>query len=560
MNLYQGISASSGIGIGNAYFLENTQSFPIPQLLIKDNEKEKSWKRFLNSLENIKKELEQSSDASNKDQSMISETYLMMLNDTIFLSEIKSAFYSSSFNIEYIVNKVVLEYAEKLRSLEDQYLMERAFDITDIFTRVIYNMLGYKIRKVTSIPEHSIIIAHAIQPSEAIEILKQNISGIVLNEGGVNSHLAILARSYGIPAIFGIDTFKIFNLKSFNTATQVIVDSNSGKVIIYPDEMTCKLYTEKKQIEQKAVERMNAYVGKPALTKDNVQFSMFANIGSVEEADNAIKNGADGIGLLRTEFLFMQAQDRNEILTEQTQFEFYKQILQKMGDKPVTMRTLDAGGDKVIHGMDDTYQEKNPLLGNRAIRFCLSRPDIFKTQLRALFRASVYGNLRILFPLISTVDQYLQIQKIVHEVKISLKTDEIEFKEDIPLGIMIETPSAAVCADLFAPLCDFFSIGTNDLTQYTLAVDRENLSVASLFDELCPCVIRLIKHTLESANKFKIPVTVCGEFASRKEGIKILAGLGIRNLSMTPTKINEAKEFLSLLTIPDMEKQIQDLL
>lgn len=560
MNLYQGVSASSGIGIGNAYFLENTQSIPIPQLLIKDNEKEKSWKRFLNSLENIKKEITNSSDNANKEQNKISETYLMMLNDTVFISEIKSAFYSSGFNIEYIVNKVVLEYAEKLRSLEDQYLTERAFDITDIFTRVIYNMLGYKMRKISSIPEHSIIIAHTIQPSEAIEILKQNISGIVLNEGGVNSHLAILARSYGIPAIFGIDTFKIFNLKSFNTATQVIVDSNSGKVIIYPDEMTCKLYTEKKQSEEKASERMTAYVGKPALTKDNIEFQLLANIGSVEEADTAIKNGADGIGLLRTEFLFMQAQDRNEILTEQAQFEFYKQILQKMGDKPVTMRTLDAGGDKVIHGMDDSFQEKNPLLGNRAIRFCLSRPDIFKTQLRALFRASVYGNLRILFPLISTVDQYCEIQKIVRDVKISLKSDEIDFKPDIPLGIMVETPSAAVCADLFAPLCDFFSIGTNDLTQYTLAVDRENLAISSLFNELCPCVIRLIKNTVEAANKFKIPVTVCGEFASRKEGIKVLGGLGIRSLSMTPVKINESKELLSLLTKADMEKQTQEFL
>jgi phosphotransferase system enzyme I (PtsI) len=306
---------------------------------------------------------------------------------------------------------------------------------------------------------------------------------------------------------------------------------------------------------------MITYVGKPALTKDNIQFHLFANIGSVEEADTAIKNGADGIGLLRTEFLFMQAQDRNEILTEQTQFEFYKQILQKMGDKPVTMRTLDAGGDKVIHGMDDsTFQEKNPLLGNRAIRFCLSRPDIFKTQLRALFRASIYGNLQILFPLISTVEQYYEIQKIVREVKISLKADELEFKPDIPLGIMIETPSAAVCADLFAPLCDFFSIGTNDLTQYTLAVDRENLAVASLFNEVCPCVVRLIKNTVEAANKFKIPVTVCGEFASRKEGIKVLGGLGIRNLSMTPIKINESKELLSLLTKTDMEKQVQDYL
>lgn len=548
MNIFKGISVSNGIGIGNIFFLENLQEINIPKSKVLKTEKKIGWNKFLNALEAIKTHINKKSKSSNSEQEKILQSYLLMLSDNVFINEIQNAYDNNDFNIEHTVSFVVNNYAQKLKNTEDAYLKERATDIEDIFTRVLHYMLGFDFFDFDFIPENSIIVAHSIQPSQAMEILKQNIAGLVLNISGQNSHLAILARSYGIPAIFGINTLEIEH-----DVSCAILDGLTGTFIVSPDEKTLSLYTNKKQAEKDLNEKRLSLRNKKAISKDGINFNIYANVGSLEDVEKALEFGADGIGLFRTEFLFMQADDKNELLTEETQFEAYKKVLQLMKEKPVTIRTLDIGGDKLLHASSlKTEKECNPLLGNRAIRFCLSNTDIFKTQLRALFRASIFGNLKIMLPLLTTTEQIIETHKIVKAIKTELKQKNIPFAENVPLGIMVETPSAAICSDLFAPLCNFFSIGTNDLTQYTLAVDRENVALSSLYNELDVSVLRLIKQTVLSAQKGNIPISVCGELASNPKGIQILSGLGIRSFSMTPHKICEIKEFLSKNTISDM--------
>lgn len=561
MSVYKGICASNGIGIGKAYYLEDKKIITIPQVRIQNSEKQQGWTRFENSLNYIKQVVELKSQCDNKDLQEIAQTYLLMLNDTVFIDEIKNEYNIYSYNIEHIVYKVLNTYAEKLRAIDDDYFKERAFDITDIFTKVIYHMMGFKERDFEDIPAGSIIVANNIQPSDAIEIFKQKISGIVSNEGGINSHLSILARSYNIPFIFGVDVLKILQSEKITKDSFIIIDAEKGQTIFNAQEKQMKEYITLKEEQLLHKKELDKYINKKAITKDNVLFSLMANIGSVEELKNVIEQGADGIGLLRTEFLFMQAQDRNELLSEEEQYNIYSKILSEMGDKPVIIRTLDAGGDKVLQSLELKNEvEANPLLGNRAIRFCLSHEDIFRTQLRALYRASIYGNLKIMIPLISVEEQIIQAKKIIEQVKEELLNENQDIKTDVPVGIMIETPSAAICADRLAKHCDFFSIGTNDLTQYTLAVDRENLLVSNIFDDLNPAVVLLIKHTFECAKKADIDVSVCGELAGQLEGIKILGGIGIRHLSMTATKLCQTKAMLINTSIEDMEKSLSCIL
>lgn len=556
MNIYKGISASTGIGIGNAYFLENKKTISIPQVKIQNNEKSQGWQRFENSLSIIKSRLEEKA-ASCTDSEILelTQTYLLMLNDTVFIDEIKNEYYVSFYNIEYTVHKVLETYADKLRSIDDDFFRERAIDVTDIFTKVIYHMMGFSERNLSSIADNSVIIANNIQPSEAIEILKKNISGIIINEGGINSHLSILARSHNIPLVFGIDVLQVLKSHKISKNSVFIVDGNSGEVIFNANESQIEDFKVKQLEEQKKQSELVKFINAPAITKDGEKFTLLANIGSFEEVESVLSNGAEGIGLLRTEFLFMEASDSNELLSEETQYKIYSEILKKMGDKPVVIRTLDAGGDKVLQSPSiDEEIEANPLLGNRAIRFCLSRKDIFKSQLRAIYRAAVFGNLKIMIPLISTVSQFEETLEVIEIVKKQLTKENIPCKTDIPLGIMIETPSAAICAEKLATMCDFFSIGTNDLTQYTLAVDRENLSVSNLFDDQNPAVLGLIKHTFQCAEKAGISVSVCGELAGNLNGAKILGGFGIRQLSMTSTKISATKAMLSETSLDEMKR------
>ena len=561
MEVFLGVPAAEGTGIGTAFVIPDPVKRAILQHRIKIDQINRGWERFefacQTVIQDISEQLETLSKTDPKDkiQREVYETYILMLEDPVFNKELKDFFQRELFNIEYSVNFKAEEYAARLRQSGNEYLSERAQDITDIFGRVLDEMLDIHPFDINSVPDGSVIIANSLSSSDTIVLSRRKIAGLVLSEGGISSHVVILARNYGIPTILGISGI----VKKVHNGETVIVDGKSAELLISPDKSTIQDYKKKIREEFTRKQALKEYLDKPALTKDGVQFQLLANIGTIEEARIAKDEGADGIGLFRTEFLFMAENGASlnaaaRSFSEQTQFEAYKAVLEIMGDKPVTIRTLDAGGDKSINSVDiPVLDEKNPLMGLRAVRLSLANPQVFKTQLRALYRASVYGNLKIMFPLISSVSQVRQCLELVKDVQQELTAENIPFKKDIPVGIMVETAGAALVSDCLSKLCDFFSLGTNDLTQYTLAVDRENPHVADLYNEFNLAVLRLIQMTLNSAQDANIPVSVCGEMAGRADSVMVLGGMGIRTLSMSPKLISSTKELLSRFSIKELE-------
>ena len=559
MNVILGLSAASGTGIGNAFILPETKEKIIPQKEISSEEHGDGWRRFEEACKTVQNQIEQSLKALPKDnlQRIIFETYQLMIADPVFAKEVQDAYAAENYNIEYILEKKVKQYAGRLRSSGNDYLAERSKDIEDVFGRVQDILLDYHPFNIEEVPENAVIVARSMKTSDTVILGKKKIAGLALTEGGVSSHVAILAKSYGIPAVVGLENVTTEAVQG----DLIIVDGNRGEIIIAPDGSSIQEYKLKIEVEKKYRASLLKFRNKGAQTKDGTRFKVFANIGTPEEAQIALEEGADGIGLFRTEFLFMNkiqsSADNSRVLShsvsEETQFEAYKQVLQMMGDRPVTIRTLDAGGDKLIDFKEvPSLNEKNPLMGLRAIRLALYYPQILRTQLRALYRASIYGNLRILLPLITDVAQVETVKGIAKGVRINLKEENIPFKE-VPIGIMIETAAAAICSDVLAPSSDFFSLGTNDLTQYTLGVDRENPAVAPLYNEFSLAVVRLIQFTLHHARKRDVPITVCGEMAGKKESAIILAGMGVRNLSMPPKQIPIIKETLACFTIQELQ-------
>lgn len=560
MNIILGISASSGISTGKAFVIPEQVERIVPQFPVSSSEIEKEWERFSKAkskiTDKILKQLEGLSPDSKQDkiQKELLETYLLMLDDPVFLQEVRQNLEENPFNIEYILDVKTEEYADRLRNSGNEYLTERAQDICDIFGSVLNELLNIHVFNIEQVPDGAVIVARDLSPSDAIIFTKRKIAGLALAEGGTSSHVAILARNYGIPAVFALENIT----KEVLQGSKLIVDGTAGEVIVSPDIQTLSDYTAKIEKELKHKEKILKFKDIPAQTKDGTRFTLLANIGTPEEAKLALDQGADGIGLFRTEFLFMQetttATLRNHVMTEDEQFDAYRTVLETMKDKPVTIRTLDAGGDKIISSLElPTSQEKNPLMGLRAIRLTLNFPKLFKTQLRALYRASVYGNLKIMLPLITTTEQVVKAKELISEVQAELENEGIPFNKDVPVGIMVETAAAGITADCFAKISDFFSIGTNDLTQYTLGVDRENLLVSPLYNEFHLAVLRLIQHTIEAAESEKIPVSVCGEMAGKTDSVLILAGMGIRTLSMGINNIPYIKELLSSISIAELQ-------
>ncbi len=552
MDLFFGASVSPGIGRGNAFVIPDQAQRVIPQTPITAEQVDSEWLRYVYArdsvAEQIKIQLEQIQ--GNKE---IFETYSLMLADPVFNKEVGDCIAERLFNVEFILDFKMEEYAQRLRDSGNDYLADRAQDIIDIFGRVLNELLNIHPFDMEQVPEGVVLIAQSLNASDAMVISKKRLSGLALVEGGLSSHVAILARSYGVPAVFALPK----EIKKIHNSERIILDADSAELIVDPDAGTVLDY--QKKVEQIA-ERKKALLlfrSKPAQTKDGERFHLYANIGTVEEAKIALEEGAEGIGLFRTEFLFMNELNSGEggvrSVSEEAQFEAYKEVLQIMGDRPVTIRTLDAGGDKLLKMVDAPAEsEKNPLMGLRAIRMSLQTPQLFKTQLRALYRASIYGNLKIMFPLITSQEQVEQARAIAKQVRDELLDEGIKVK-DVPIGIMIETAAAGIIADCLATVSDFFSIGTNDLVQYTLGVDRENVNVADYYDEFHLAVMRLIENTIKAASDAGIPVSVCGEMASRIDSAMMLAGMGIRNLSMGPSQISLVKEKLSTITVKELE-------
>jgi phosphotransferase system enzyme I (PtsI) len=564
MNVFLGTSASSGIGIGKAFVIPEAVKRVIPRSKISDKDHDVQWKRLEKSLASVTADIAAKMEESkgNKVQNQLYETYFLMLNDPEFLKELKNAFDSHSLNIEFVLDRQTNKYANQLRSSGNDYLAERAQDICDIFGKVLDDLLDFHPFNIETVPDGSVIVATQMNPSDTIVLSKRKIAGLALTEGGVSSHVGILARNYGIPAVFALDNIT----KEIESGITVVVDGDNGEVISSPESDALSDYNKKIAEEKAHAAALEKFRNVEARTKDGERFRIMANIGTVEEAKLAFEEGADGIGLFRTEFLFMSESNggRSNLFNEEAQFTAYKTVLETMKGKPVTIRTLDAGGDKLINSSEiHINEEKNPLMGLRAVRLSLANPMQLKIQFRALYRSSIYGNLKIMLPLITDVSQVKKTLEIAKNAREELASENIEFNPDVPIGIMIETAAAALTADCLAQVSDFFSIGTNDLTQYIIGVDRENAAVAPLYDEFHLAVLRMIHHTIAEGRKAGIDVSVCGEMASRRASVLVLGGMGVRNLSMGPKMICSIKELLSHYSVEELRnissKQLNSL-
>ena len=546
---FKGIGVSPGIVIGKAHLL-NREIEAIPKYYIGEDEKEKEIKRFQEainlSISQLKSIKERFSEAIGQEHVYIFEAKILMLQDEMIYKKVTEKITTEKMNTEWALTESIGELIKIFSGFDDEYLKERRTDVSNLGKRILANLMGFEHESISDLKEEAIVIAHDIAPSDTAQMHKEKVIAFATDIGGKTSHTAIMARCLEIPAVVGLEDVTSY----IKTGDRIIVDGNSGEVLVNPDEETYKIYLNK-QLEYNSLQK-NLYKLKdlPAETADGYRVNLTANIELSKEIDAVLDHGADGIGLYRTEFLFL---NRRTLPSEEEQFENYKTVAKKIYPLPAVLRTLDLGGDKFLSHLDYP-EEMNPAMGLRAIRFCLDQPWIFRTQLRAILRASVYGNLKIMYPMISGIKELTLANAILEECKEELRKEEKPFNEQIPVGIMIEVPTAALTADILAKEANFFSIGTNDLIQYSLAIDRVNEKVAYLYDPLHPAILRLIRNIVAAAKKEKIPVGLCGEMGGDPLYSLILVGLGINELSMNPGSILNIKKLIRSITLEEAKK------
>ncbi len=477
---------------------------------------------------------------------------MMILDDPEMCGQIEAKIKEAKINAEWAVKEVAEMFIEMFKSMDNEYMRERAADIKDVTGRVIRNLLGVKIIDLSNLEEEAIVVAEDLTPSDTAQMDKVKVLGFVTKIGGRTAHSAIMARTLGIPAVVGVGQ----EFESIKSGDNLVFDGKEGIVFVNPEEEVLNKFREKKKEFEELTEKLKTFIGKESKTKDGIKVELSANIGTPNDVDSILKNDGEGIGLYRTEFLYM---DRERFPTEEEQFEAYKIVAQRMEGKPVVIRTLDIGGDKDLPYMDFP-QEMNPFLGYRAIRLCLDRKDIFKTQLRALLRASAYGNIKIMFPMISSIEELRQAKKVLEEVRIELRKEEVCFNEGMEVGMMVEVPAVAIMSDVFAKEVDFFSIGTNDLIQYTTAVDRGNKDIAHLYNQFHPALLRLIKMVIDNGHREGIWVGMCGEVAGDPKMIPLLIGMGLDEFSMSPASILKARWIISGISKQAMEEKAQKII
>ena len=546
MEIKKGIAVSPGISIAKAMIIDS-EDYRIPRRSIKASQLTAEIQRVRNAFKDAISELTEleATHAKTKGSKIkdIFAVHLRFLHDRSLRKKITDLVHSESVTAEYAVSTALREIASHFSKEEDAYISERAADIYDIERRLLIQLLGRKREDVEHLTEEVTIIARELSPIQTAGFDRKFVKGIASDAGGRTSHAAIVARSLGIPAVVALENLT----ESVSGGDNVIIDGNRGIVIVNPDDQTIRQYEEYSKEFAELEHKLDAIRGKPAVTRDGVKITLLGNIEFHEEAETVLQKGGQGVGLYRTEYLYLNRQTEP---TEEEHYQAYAETVSVLKGRPVVIRTLDLGADKYTQ-RKRFAPEPNPFLGLSSIRFCLQNLTMFKTQLRAILRASVLGDVRIMFPLITNLQEVMQTKMILRDVMDDLGEESIAYNKDIPIGIMIETPSSALTAFSLARDVDFFSIGTNDLTQYTLAVDRGNELVATLYSSSDPAVLRLIRTVIQDAHKAQIGISVCGEMASEPEYIMLLLGMGIRTLSLTAPMIPEIKQMIRSVTTED---------
>ena len=548
--MLEGVAVSPGVAIGRAVTFHR-EEVDLPRYAVDGSALDDEVERFLSAIEKTKHDLVEIREKSEREipgdhANLIFQAHLMLLEDPMFMDEISNEIRSSKLNAEFVVMKITNELIDQLSRIDNEYLSGRAIDVRDVSRHVIHNLLGKERTDLSSLTSEVIVVAHDLSPSDTALMDKERVLGFATDVGSRTSHTAIMARALEIPAVVGLGNIT----SQVKTDDLIIIDGNSGKVLINPDEFVFQDYLVKQREFLEFEKSLDVLRDFPAETRDNHRIALAGNIEIPEEVDSILNHGAKGIGLYRTEFLYIR---KKEMPSEDEQYEFYRDAAEKVEPEPVIIRTLDLGGDKFASYLEFS-DDVDSIMGLRARRLCLQRPDIFMPQLRAILRASIHGNLKIMFPMISDIDEFRQAKGFLEQAMDDLTREGIPFDSSVEVGLMIEVPAAAMTADILAKEADFFSIGTNDLIQYTLAVHRTNEEVAHLYEPLHPGVLRLIQRAVDAAHEEDIWVGMCGEMASDPVMIPVLLGMGVDELSMSPAAVPVAKKIIRLLTMEEAQE------
>lgn len=544
--MFKGTAASDGIGIGNVMIIEEHALSYSPQAVTDTDAETQRYTDAVNAFcESTAAKTDSLRKSAGEKEAEILEGHIQILKDPYLNGEIEKLIANGTC-AESALEQMCDQFITVFSMADDELTKQRAADVKDIKTGMLSILLGIQEVKISDAPKGTVLVAHELTPSMTAGIIKENIVGIVTETGGKTSHSAILARALEIPAVLSVDDA----VSKLANGQQIIVDGSEGIVIYSPDDAQIESYTQKRNMFLQERRELENYRGRKTLSASGEEYELCCNIGNSEDAVKAMEFDGEGVGLFRTEFLFM---DRNSMPTEEEQFEAYKKAALILKGKPLIIRTLDIGGDKDLPYLG-LKKEENPFMGFRAIRYCLKNEELFTSQIRAILRASVFGDIRIMFPLVTTVDELREGKKLVEKLKLELSSENIDFDKDIKVGVMVETSSAAVIADLLAKEADFFSIGTNDLTGYTMACDRGNSDVSYLYSPLQPSVLRMIKNIIECGIKNNIPVGICGEAAANPMMIPLLISFGLTEFSVSAPSVLRVRKTISQWTKQEADK------
>ena len=554
--VFKGIGVSPGIAMGPVFLLPEPEEYHPPEWPVQDEELEEEFSRFLRALTEAKQQIRDLRDRISRqvggDHAAILDVQLMIVSDEQIIEDIRNALFAKKNNVEAIFHQTLSHYLHILYGSGNQYLAERHADIKDVMTRVLNNLRGKKPADVCEISTPSVVIARDIPPSETARMEREKVLGFAIDAGGQSSHTAIMAKALGIPAVVGLHQITA----AVRERDLVLVDGQQGTVTVHPAVETLERSRTELRRRKAYADGLAGLRSLPATTRDGRRITLSANIEFPAEVQMVVESGAEGVGLYRTEFIYM---NRSDLPSEEEQFEAYKAVVEGLSPHPTIIRTMDLGGDKFISHLDIPF-EFNPFLGWRAIRFCLERRDIFEVQLRAILRAGAHGPLKLMYPLISCVSEVIQANAIVEEVKQQLRKEGLPHAEDFEIGAMIEVPSAAMTADIIAKEVDFFSIGTNDLIQYTMAVERVNDKIAHLYQPSHPAVLRFLKRIVDEGHRNNIWVGICGEMAADPAMVLLLLGMGIDEISVNPATVPRIKNLIRNVSYEDAAKIVEEVM